>query len=110
MICALFFFICLIQFACAACDQFLASPYIFTSFQSVLWHAPIGFWNKCRFINRDGIDFSDAQNMQPVQVFFHVSLSNIQCLELIHLLLIVFTYKEWDLAENMQGVLEYQTR
>ncbi|KAK9699778.1 hypothetical protein RND81_08G195700 [Saponaria officinalis] len=36
------------------------------------------------FINREGIDFSDAQNMQAVQ--------------------------EWDLAENMQGVLEYQTR
>ncbi|XP_009785157.1 uncharacterized protein [Nicotiana sylvestris] len=36
------------------------------------------------FINRDGIDFSDAQSMQPVQ--------------------------EWDLAENLQGVLEYQTR
>ncbi|KAF7817401.1 PITH domain-containing protein 1 [Senna tora] len=36
------------------------------------------------FINRDGIDFSDAQSMQAVQ--------------------------EWDLAENMQGVLEYQTR
>ncbi|PNY09236.1 PITH domain-containing protein 1-like [Trifolium pratense] len=36
------------------------------------------------FINRDGIDFSDAQSMQAIQ--------------------------EWDLAENMQGVLEYQTR
>ncbi|KAL1552363.1 PITH domain-containing protein 1 [Salvia divinorum] len=36
------------------------------------------------FINREGIDFSDAQNMQAVQ--------------------------EWDLAENLQGVLEYQTR
>lgn len=36
------------------------------------------------FINRDGIDFSDAQSMQSIQ--------------------------EWDLAENMQGVLEYQTR
>ncbi|KAM3282101.1 PITH domain-containing protein 1 isoform X2 [Capsicum chacoense] len=36
------------------------------------------------FINRDGIDFSDAQSMQVVQ--------------------------EWDLAENLQGVLEYQTR
>uniref|UniRef100_A0A7N0TJB0 PITH domain-containing protein n=1 Tax=Kalanchoe fedtschenkoi TaxID=63787 RepID=A0A7N0TJB0_KALFE len=36
------------------------------------------------FINRDGIDFSDAQSMQPVQ--------------------------EWDLVENLQGVLEYQTR
>ncbi|KAK4353337.1 hypothetical protein RND71_028855 [Anisodus tanguticus] len=36
------------------------------------------------FINRDGIDFSDAQSMQAVQ--------------------------EWDLAENLQGVLEYQTR
>ncbi|KAL0917817.1 hypothetical protein M5K25_012911 [Dendrobium thyrsiflorum] len=36
------------------------------------------------FINRDGIDFSDAQNMQPVQ--------------------------EWELAENLQGILEYQTR
>ncbi|KAI3915271.1 hypothetical protein MKX01_035530 [Papaver californicum] len=36
------------------------------------------------FINRDGIDFSDAQGMQPVQ--------------------------EWDLAENLQGILEYQTR
>ncbi|XP_031487522.1 uncharacterized protein LOC116255726 [Nymphaea colorata] len=36
------------------------------------------------FINRDGIDFSDAQNMQPVQ--------------------------EWELGENVQGVLEYQTR
>ncbi|THU62506.1 hypothetical protein C4D60_Mb01t05860 [Musa balbisiana] len=36
------------------------------------------------FINRDGIDFSDAQNMQPVQ--------------------------EWDLNENLQGLLEYQTR
>ncbi|KAK1285273.1 hypothetical protein QJS10_CPB20g00493 [Acorus calamus] len=36
------------------------------------------------FINRDGIDFSDAQSMQPVQ--------------------------EWELAENLQGVLEYQTR
>ncbi|KAJ0986492.1 hypothetical protein J5N97_004848 [Dioscorea zingiberensis] len=36
------------------------------------------------FINRDGIDFSDAQNMQPIQ--------------------------EWDLVENLQGVLEYQTR
>ncbi|KAL6615404.1 hypothetical protein ACP70R_037674 [Stipagrostis hirtigluma subsp. patula] len=35
------------------------------------------------FINREGIDFSDAQNMQPVQ--------------------------EWELAENLQGVLEYQT-
>ncbi|XP_056158726.1 uncharacterized protein LOC115688955 isoform X1 [Syzygium oleosum] len=36
------------------------------------------------FINREGIDFSDAQSMQAVQ--------------------------EWDLAENMQGMLEYQTR
>ncbi|KAK9149431.1 hypothetical protein Scep_008188 [Stephania cephalantha] len=36
------------------------------------------------FTNREGIDFSDAQNMQPVQ--------------------------EWDLVENLQGVLEYQTR
>ncbi|KAJ6815960.1 PITH domain-containing protein 1 [Iris pallida] len=36
------------------------------------------------FINREGIDFSDAQNMQPIQ--------------------------EWELAENLQGVLEYQTR
>ncbi|KAK3032030.1 hypothetical protein RJ639_036404 [Escallonia herrerae] len=36
------------------------------------------------FINRDGIYFSDAQSMQPIQ--------------------------EWDLAENLQGVLEYQTR
>ncbi|XP_039116546.1 LOW QUALITY PROTEIN: PITH domain-containing protein 1 [Dioscorea cayenensis subsp. rotundata] len=36
------------------------------------------------FINREGIDFSDAQNMQPIQ--------------------------EWDLVENLQGVLEYQTR
>lgn len=36
------------------------------------------------FINRDGIDFSDAQGMQAIQ--------------------------EWDLAENLQGVLEYQTR
>jgi hypothetical protein len=36
------------------------------------------------FINREGIDFNDAQNMQPVQ--------------------------EWELAENLQGVLEYQTR
>ncbi|KAF5748303.1 Thioredoxin family protein [Tripterygium wilfordii] len=36
------------------------------------------------FINRDGIDFSDAQSMQAVQ--------------------------EWDLAENLNGVLEYQTR
>lgn len=36
------------------------------------------------FINRDGIDFSDAQSMQPIQ--------------------------EWDLAENLQGMLEYQTR
>ncbi|XP_059274943.1 uncharacterized protein LOC132635877 [Lycium barbarum] len=36
------------------------------------------------FVNRDGIDFSDAQSMQAVQ--------------------------EWDLAENLQGVLEYQTR
>ncbi|KNA21154.1 hypothetical protein SOVF_045960 [Spinacia oleracea] len=36
------------------------------------------------FINREGIDFSDAQSMQAVQ--------------------------EWDLAENLQGALEYQTR
>ncbi|XP_021749791.1 PITH domain-containing protein 1-like [Chenopodium quinoa] len=36
------------------------------------------------FINREGIDFSDAQSMQAVQ--------------------------EWDLVENLQGVLEYQTR
>ncbi|CAA0806696.1 Protein of unknown function (DUF1000 [Striga hermonthica] len=36
------------------------------------------------FINREGIDFSDAQNMQAVQ--------------------------EWELAENLHGVLEYQTR
>ncbi|KAK8597543.1 hypothetical protein V6N13_094947 [Hibiscus sabdariffa] len=36
------------------------------------------------FINRDGIDFSDAQSMQPVQ--------------------------EWDLVENLHGMLEYQTR
>ncbi|XP_020592757.1 PITH domain-containing protein 1 [Phalaenopsis equestris] len=36
------------------------------------------------FINQDGIDFSDAQNMQPVQ--------------------------EWELAENLHGILEYQTR
>ncbi|KAL5151006.1 PITH domain-containing protein 1 [Glycine soja] len=36
------------------------------------------------FINREGIDFSDAQSMQAIQ--------------------------EWDLVENMQGVLEYQTR
>ncbi|CAN1147323.1 PITH domain-containing protein GA19395 [Linum perenne] len=38
----------------------------------------------CRFINREGIDFSDAQDMQAIQ--------------------------EWELAENLQGVLEYQTR
>ncbi|KAJ6406459.1 PITH DOMAIN-CONTAINING PROTEIN 1 [Salix viminalis] len=36
------------------------------------------------FINRDGIDFSDAQNMQAVQ--------------------------EWDLVENLNGLLEFQTR
>ncbi|GMQ03632.1 hypothetical protein CsSME_00049371 [Camellia sinensis var. sinensis] len=36
------------------------------------------------FINREGIDFSDAQNMQSIQ--------------------------EWDLVENLQGVLEYQTK
>ncbi|KAH8482447.1 hypothetical protein H0E87_029766 [Populus deltoides] len=36
------------------------------------------------FINRDGIDFSDAQSMQAVQ--------------------------EWDLVENLNGVLEFQTR
>ncbi|XP_054818720.1 uncharacterized protein LOC129318142 [Prosopis cineraria] len=36
------------------------------------------------FINREGIDFSDAQSIQVVQ--------------------------EWDLVENTQGVLEYQTR
>ncbi|KAH7574320.1 hypothetical protein JRO89_XS03G0282300 [Xanthoceras sorbifolium] len=36
------------------------------------------------FINREGIDFSDAQGMQAIQ--------------------------EWELAENLQGVLEYQTR
>ncbi|KAL6216766.1 hypothetical protein ACLB2K_009985 [Fragaria x ananassa] len=36
------------------------------------------------FINREGIDFSDAQGMQAIQ--------------------------EWDLVENFQGVLEYQTR
>ncbi|KMZ61236.1 PITH domain containing 1 [Zostera marina] len=36
------------------------------------------------FTNREGIDFSDAQNMQPLQ--------------------------EWELAENLQGVMEYQTR
>ncbi|PIA64481.1 hypothetical protein AQUCO_00100158v1 [Aquilegia coerulea] len=36
------------------------------------------------FINRDGIDFSDAQSMQAVQ--------------------------EWDLVENLEGVLEFQTR
>ncbi|KAJ0986570.1 hypothetical protein J5N97_004926 [Dioscorea zingiberensis] len=40
--------------------------------------------SKMRVHNRDGIDFSDAQNMQPIQ--------------------------EWDLVENLQGVLEYQTR
>ncbi|GAA0143962.1 oxidoreductase [Lithospermum erythrorhizon] len=34
------------------------------------------------FINREGIDFSDAQAIQP----------------------------EWELAENLQGILEYQTR
>ncbi|KAL5783380.1 hypothetical protein ACOSP7_008409 [Xanthoceras sorbifolium] len=36
------------------------------------------------FFNREGIDFSDAQGMQAIQ--------------------------EWELAENLQGVLEYQTR
>lgn len=36
------------------------------------------------FVNRDGIDFTDAQSMQAIQ--------------------------EWDLVENLQGVLEYQTR
>ncbi|XP_074562070.1 uncharacterized protein LOC141818484 [Curcuma longa] len=36
------------------------------------------------FINRESIDFSDVQNMQPVQ--------------------------EWDLAENLEGILENQTR
>lgn len=36
------------------------------------------------FINRDGIDFSDAQSMQAVQ--------------------------EWELVENFQGVLEFQTK
>ncbi|XP_048435747.1 PITH domain-containing protein 1 isoform X2 [Pyrus x bretschneideri] len=36
------------------------------------------------FINKEGIDFSDAQGMQAVQ--------------------------EWDLVENFQGTLEYQTR
>ncbi|XP_057516413.1 uncharacterized protein LOC130797713 [Amaranthus tricolor] len=36
------------------------------------------------FINREGIDFSDAESMPPVQ--------------------------EWDLVENLQGILEYQTR
>ncbi|KAI9118433.1 hypothetical protein K1719_010765 [Acacia pycnantha] len=36
------------------------------------------------FINREGIDFSDASRMKVVQ--------------------------EWDLVENTQGVLEYQTR
>jgi hypothetical protein len=42
------------------------------------------FCLKTRFINREGIDFSDAESMQAVQ--------------------------EWELAENLQGVLEYQTR
>nr|ABK26072.1 unknown [Picea sitchensis] len=36
------------------------------------------------FINRDSIDFSDAQEITPVQ--------------------------EWELAENVQGELEYQTK
>ncbi|XP_050126518.1 uncharacterized protein LOC126603640 isoform X2 [Malus sylvestris] len=36
------------------------------------------------FINKEGIDFSDAQGMQAIQ--------------------------EWDLVENFQGTLEYQTR
>lgn len=36
------------------------------------------------FVNRDGIDFGDAHSMQPVQ--------------------------EWDLEENLHGLLEYQTR
>ncbi|XP_055960259.1 uncharacterized protein LOC126662573 isoform X2 [Mercurialis annua] len=36
------------------------------------------------FVNRESIDFSDAQTMQAIQ--------------------------EWDLVENFQGVLEYQTR
>ena len=30
---------------------------------------------KFRFINRDGIDFSDAQSMQPIQVLPDLSLS-----------------------------------
>ncbi|KAK2661334.1 hypothetical protein Ddye_007867 [Dipteronia dyeriana] len=36
------------------------------------------------FINREGIDFSDAEGTQAIQ--------------------------EWELVENLQGVLEYQTR
>lgn len=30
---------------------------------------------KFRFINRDGIDFSDAQSMQPIQVLSDLNLS-----------------------------------
>lgn len=62
-----------------------------------------------RFINRDGIDFSDAQTMQPVQVFFLIfSLS----MNLVYQLSYKYVHclKEWELAENTQGVLEYQTR
>lgn len=62
-----------------------------------------------RFINRDGIDFSDAHNMQPVQVTYHCSLQQNSLPCLASKIFLSFS-KEWELAENLQGVLEYQTR
>jgi hypothetical protein len=62
-----------------------------------------------RFINIEDIDFSDAQNMQPVQVCNEIPLficAISRCFGINEMLF----YQEWELAENLQGALEYQTR
>lgn len=66
---------------------------------------------KCRFINREGIDFSDAQNMQPIQVLPSSKLTEDSKLSTVNFCLnIILCLQEWDLVENLQGVLEYQTK
>lgn len=66
-------------------------------------------WLKTRFINREGIDFSDVESMQAVQVFPSL-FTKLQKTIFPKSETLMSSLKEWELAENLQGVLEYQTR
>ncbi|TXG61935.1 hypothetical protein EZV62_013298 [Acer yangbiense] len=71
------------EFVLIDCDRFTSDVKIKSI--SVVGGADGTSPSKMRvFINREGIDFSDAEGTQAIQ--------------------------EWELVENLQGVLEYQTR